>query len=493
MTLLGTQIKNRGLCFDSNIDTIGEKVRRQINFWNRFNLSLPGRISVAKTFLYSQINYLGCFMPFPLNSLNGISALIEGFVKGKLKIARNRLYQHLSEGGVGIFNLTDFLGAQCCSWVKRAATGNELWKKHLRSAGEGNVYCIRKHRIDKKSNPILFHIAENYEKFYLKFCVVKENFKKAYVFENPVFTFEGAGNNLISKTFFGEENFLGSKKSITNLKFSDIVNDAGNRVEYNAFLLNTGIALPMDKFERLVSLALRCYRSYTKMSREDKKTTTIEEFFGKIKKGCKPVRRIITGSNTNAISQNILRFAEKVDTVINLEKSVILNSQWGYSYLDNSTKTFLFKLHNNQLGVNSRVAHFVRGHDNNCTFCTLNRVPEEHRETVSHLFFDCATTERLLEEFFSLVFNVQYRMVTRSEYFAGFNLEFEPDNKILNVIVILVKKFIWDGKLRFTLPRTDALVTSINTEFGRIIRTNGILASNLNKSRIFNANFNFRF
>ena len=98
MTLLGTKIKNRGLCFDSNIDTIGEKVRKQINFWNRFNLSLPGRINVAKTFLYSQINYLGSFMPFPLNSLNGISALIEGFVKGKLKIARNRLYQHLSEG-----------------------------------------------------------------------------------------------------------------------------------------------------------------------------------------------------------------------------------------------------------------------------------------------------------------------------------------------------------------------------------------------------------
>ena len=119
-TLLGAKIKSIGICYDTNINMIMEKVRKQVHFWSRFNLSLPGRINVAKTFMYSQVNYLGCFMPFPKNSLNGVSMLIENFVKGKLKISQSKLYLSKKEGGLELFNLSNFLAAQACSWVKRA-------------------------------------------------------------------------------------------------------------------------------------------------------------------------------------------------------------------------------------------------------------------------------------------------------------------------------------------------------------------------------------
>ena len=32
-------------------------------FWERFNLSLPGRLTIMKTSLISQLNYVGCFLP----------------------------------------------------------------------------------------------------------------------------------------------------------------------------------------------------------------------------------------------------------------------------------------------------------------------------------------------------------------------------------------------------------------------------------------------
>jgi len=73
IVLLGAKIKNQGVCFDSNGTLILEKIRKQVNFWKRFNLSLPGRINVAKTFLYSQVNYLGCFLPFKAAELNLMS------------------------------------------------------------------------------------------------------------------------------------------------------------------------------------------------------------------------------------------------------------------------------------------------------------------------------------------------------------------------------------------------------------------------------------
>ncbi len=57
VTIFGLKLSGPGA------DTQGslEGIRKQVNHWARFNLSLPGRISIAKTMLYSQINYLGIF------------------------------------------------------------------------------------------------------------------------------------------------------------------------------------------------------------------------------------------------------------------------------------------------------------------------------------------------------------------------------------------------------------------------------------------------
>jgi hypothetical protein len=64
VTILGLEIDRNGYT-PSNFDKIIDKIRKQIAIWRPFNLSLPGRISVSKTMLYSQINYLGCFLPLP--------------------------------------------------------------------------------------------------------------------------------------------------------------------------------------------------------------------------------------------------------------------------------------------------------------------------------------------------------------------------------------------------------------------------------------------
>ena len=62
ITILGMKIKK-------NLENLSEchivteqKITKIINFWERFNLSLPGRINIAKTLLLSQISYLGCII-----------------------------------------------------------------------------------------------------------------------------------------------------------------------------------------------------------------------------------------------------------------------------------------------------------------------------------------------------------------------------------------------------------------------------------------------
>ena len=177
--------------------------------------------------------------------------------------------------------------------------------------------------------------------------------------------------------------------------------------------------------------------------------------------------------------------------MINYEGSKKLNSIWGNNFLDNSTKTFAFKLHNNQLGTNSRVSHFVRGHDRNCTFCTLNNIGDENAETISHLFFDCQYTERLLENFYSEVFGIRYRMVTRSEFFVGFNLTNKAECFILDIVNLLVKKFIWDCKLRFQTPSTERLTIFIKSECARMKSTGSVFRTKLNRSPLLSAYLDF--
>ncbi len=54
-------------------------------------LTLPGRISVSKTFMYSQLNYIGCFLPIETERLVAIENSIEHYVRGPLNISKERM------------------------------------------------------------------------------------------------------------------------------------------------------------------------------------------------------------------------------------------------------------------------------------------------------------------------------------------------------------------------------------------------------------------
>jgi hypothetical protein len=55
--LLGMDITPNFTDISKNFTKIKEKILLQVRFWERFKLSLPGRLSIAKTFLVSQLNY----------------------------------------------------------------------------------------------------------------------------------------------------------------------------------------------------------------------------------------------------------------------------------------------------------------------------------------------------------------------------------------------------------------------------------------------------
>jgi hypothetical protein len=208
------------------------------------------------------------------------------------------------------------------------------------------------------------------------------------------------------------------------------------------------------------------------------------------KKGSSKIRKILRGKPELTVSPNISKYAELTEIIINNEGSGLLNSCWGFSYLKNDFRTFIFKLHSNILGINSRVAHYVRGHPNTCTFCDLTREPEEHSETILHLFFECRHTEKIIEEFYRWLRNREIGyMPTRSEFFCNFELECSKQEKTLLIVNLIVKKYIWDCKLRFTVPNTNALKNIFINEINLIIRQSPTMKKTMEQSAVF-ANIN---
>ncbi len=149
LTLLGLKIQNNCSTYSASKDLIEDKIRTQINFWNRFNLSLPGRISVSKTFKYSQLNYLGCFLPLEQYRIVNIENLIEGYVRGNLNISKVRMTLPREEGGIGLFSVEPFLGGQVCTWAKRAQTLDDHWKLRLYKKSLGSTLNLRAASFDK--------------------------------------------------------------------------------------------------------------------------------------------------------------------------------------------------------------------------------------------------------------------------------------------------------------------------------------------------------
>jgi hypothetical protein len=85
INLLGITIKASLDNVDEIFEKIITKISNNISYWERFKLSIPGRITIAKTFLVSQLNYVGCFLQPSEGILTRCQLLIDNFVKKKLK------------------------------------------------------------------------------------------------------------------------------------------------------------------------------------------------------------------------------------------------------------------------------------------------------------------------------------------------------------------------------------------------------------------------
>jgi hypothetical protein len=325
VTILGLKIVGAGANTVDSLNEITNKLEKQVSHWSRFNLSLPGRITVAKTMLYSQINYLGCFLPIPDNVLEVYNSVINRFVSGKLNIAKNRFSRDVEMGGLGLFDLKNFLDAQKIAWVKRSRTLDDWWKISLYSKCYGTVYNIRSNDFDARFLPCINNIAIGYENFMFSLTKKNENFRDAFLFKNKALTLGIRNNRVLSELEFSAAFFTTYGHKIKNLVVRDIFLD-DNYVSLQNFRNDTGMPVSLFQYQMLKGMVETALVRYRKLATVEKTTADVATFVNRSKKGSRRFRKILTVTITDYVPHNIVKFRDNVDVVIGLDCAKRLNS-----------------------------------------------------------------------------------------------------------------------------------------------------------------------
>jgi exonuclease III len=231
---IADSIKLLGVTITKDLDNIHiifneiiDKIIRSVSFWERFKLSLPGRIIIAKTYLVSQLNYIGCFLKPPDDILDRIQVIINNFVKKNINISQVRVTKATRIGGIGMFDLSTYLKSQMCTWIGRAFRSPiDNWQYDLMlRAPAHNISLIRPLDVPADQHPILHNFVCAFKEFYGDFTRCDSNYKEAYIFDNPVFRRGPDFTRTIDQSLFGNLFYETYRDRIRCLKYSDCFNN----------------------------------------------------------------------------------------------------------------------------------------------------------------------------------------------------------------------------------------------------------------------------
>ncbi len=106
--ILGMDIDANLTDLDGNFSKTVLNLKKSIDYWKRYNLSLPDRINVINSLLLYQVLYLGSFlMPSP-EKIKSMQKILDKFAVGNMNFAKDRITQPITMGGLGLFCIERF-------------------------------------------------------------------------------------------------------------------------------------------------------------------------------------------------------------------------------------------------------------------------------------------------------------------------------------------------------------------------------------------------
>jgi hypothetical protein len=483
--LLGFTLQNYGDMVATNFESITTKIDSIIRFWERFYLSLPGKITIYKTFLLSQINYIATIMTPNQDIIASLEKKEENFVVKGFSLSADKIYSPVKVGGLGMFKLSDFIVSLQCSWIKRCAQScNDNWKHTLVNLSGGDVTLLPNDNITKNAvGCTLTNLVDSYSRFKSKFTVLGNNYLTVPIYCNSAFGYDRGNRIKLDAEFFGIAFPVQYRDRVLKLTWSSLtVNGVvRTKLELDNIL---GESLTREQYCNLKIAYRSAVNRYQKL---DGKSATITEFLARFKKGSRNFRNVI-GYGRSILkvsdSRQCKTFVKLIDCLVPVETcAVALYTSWSSHFLNMSIRVFLFKFYNNILGINTRVANFNPNINGSCTFCSLNGPFPAPAETFSHVFFDCIHVQSILVRLHAkYLCNFNFN---RNSFFITDINDKEGENWPVMLFFDIVRYNIWQNKLEKKPPIFQKLCAEIQYTFETIYGTSAKVYDMFNNCNYF--------
>ena len=483
---IGNNLENLKSCHDSTINNI----TKTVNFWGRFFLSLPGRINIVKTLILSQISYLGCIIsPDPVQ-LQAVRTLIERFIIGRLNIARDRVYRPAHLGGLGMIEVGDFLCAQQVVWYKRAyLSTRDNWRVDLKRIGNGNVLTASKNSFCPALFPIFNDLATSWDRFICAFGQTNDNLNSMCILNNPLFKRGRRDNRGLDSQFFEHNGGNVDMTAVARIQINQLAPN-GRLLSLDEIEDNTGIIFSLATYLRLQEAFFEARKLFGPGRITDGSSISVENFFRRFKKGSKQIRLVLSHfqvTKLRVLDLNNVKTFSRLTNIDDLGDMTMRNCLkfWCFNFLPMNLREFSFKFFNNSLSLKSRLAHFVVGIGQECTFCLMINNGPVLRETFLHLFFDCHVVTGL-REFVENTLLVEMRFRNRTEKLKFWLTGTLPEtNSNCNLFALSISQCflfsLWTFKIQKRLPTRHSLEMEFFNLLSKIVSTSRLVREHMNQ------------
>jgi hypothetical protein len=473
---LGITINNTASNLAGYFDAKIGKIRSLIGMWGSYNLSLTGRIAIAKTMLISQVGYIGCIITPSMAQMRTMQDMIDSYVTHGLVIAKDRLYLKPREGGLGLINLTDYVAALQCSWVKRCSVRiNDVWRWRLASACKFNLDLLRKKMFDVDMEPILYNIAESFEKIQWKFWTKNENYLMAPLVDNKFFLRAAPERRApvrgcVDRNLLGHDFYAANQEALLALRMNCLIR--GNSVvTIDTLRRNTRLNFTNNAYLNLVTAANFAKTKYGNLEDSNGTCVPLLLFLQRIKKGSKKFRLLLSdGKNESGVEnmQVVETFFRLINSPVPAAKDLnILYGSWNFGFFENRIRTFCFRYFNNSISVGARIAARYRRAgqmvNDRCIFCLKAGAALPAREDFIHVFYDCPYIQNTVRMVTTELFPPSNEdHVKRRMYMSGIVTNLSAADSFLYKLTSIILNFnMWECKLKKKIP----CIATVRSEF----------------------------
>ena len=138
-----------------NFEEALSKMRNNFNSWNQRDVSILGRVMLAKCHGISMLQYLASIIEVPEWVTASAKKLIYRFVyKGVDKITRKVASKPIPQGGINLPMLDDMIAAAGVQWLRKSRIHpDRLWAKFIKNdlrklGGVGSIHALRPQKDD---------------------------------------------------------------------------------------------------------------------------------------------------------------------------------------------------------------------------------------------------------------------------------------------------------------------------------------------------------